>query len=554
MAERTLNRRGFRGGFGRFGRSGGPGGPDSDSDKERAGRRRLPGLPGGPGRSERQENSERPGKSEKRGWPSGGISRSASRPFRSGGKKSLLPKEIAAFGFEYSLKKYAAQSAVILAAMAVIGHVYMLSVVRLVILIAAALAAYPLILRAQLRFLAAGRDFREAAQYMEQMLLFFKQTPKILSAMKGTMMIAEGQLRERLRQAVFIIEHDVSGADVYEKAFGLLEEAYPSARIKTLHRFMLQVERGSSGHYQQGADSLYFDTQSWVSRVYGYQKEMKNIKAKLSVIMVMSVGIAAFFSRMLLRAEESLPGKLSLNLVDSALYQNAAVVFLLLFLALYVFVQAKVTGRWLLDDTRPGKDQDLALHAMDAVEHGNPRREYRKAAAASLVGFGMAAASAIVGFKIGAAAGAVLGVLILSWPRILRNKRRSLVETTLRKDFPVWMREVSIHLYDMVPVRAASLEPYLHVFRDYHVEELTASFKSLFTIRSLSSEDAQRQVTELVRRNQSQLEKAERLRNQDYLSGVSLISLLPMVLMSLYLIVNLLLILLGFMGLAKGAF
>lgn len=491
-----------------------------------------------------------------------------------------LPKEISGWGFSYSLKTYALQSGMVLFAMALVGKLYMLSRIRLVILVAAALAAFPVIVRSQFRFLVCSRDFREAVQYMEQMLLFFKQSPKILSAMKGTMMTAEGALKERLQDAVFIIEHDVSGEDVYEKAFRILEHAYPCARIKTLHRFMLQVERGNSGHYQQGADSLYFDIQSWVGRVYRYQKELKNIKTKLSLILVMSVGIAAFFSRLLLKTEKSLPDPYEICLISSAVYQNAALIYLMLFIGLYVILTSKITGEWLVDDLHQ-VSQDAAVRDMDYVENFDMRREMKKAGIMSAFGVGIAVVSAAAHVKPGIVAGCFLAVLILYWPKVLLRKRKKCVETALVKDFPVWMREVSVHLYDMVPVRAiemtagtasavmqrflkyfllrteqdpSSLEPYLHIFRQYHAEELTASFKALFTIRNLSAGDAQRQITELVRRNQKQLEQSERLRNADYLSGVTLFSILPMVMMSFYLIINLLLILAGFMNLSKGAF
>ena len=288
-------------------------------------------------------------------------------------QKKLLPKEISGWGFQYSLKNYALQSGVILLAMALIGRLYMLSRVRLVILAGAAMAAFPVIVRSQFKYLACSRDFREAVQYMEQMLLFFKQSPIILSAMKGTMVTAEGNLKERLRDAIFIIEHDVSGEDVYQKAFSVLERAYPCARIKTLHRFMIQVERGNSGHYQQSADSLYFDIQSWVGRVYRYQRELKNIKTKLSLIMIMSVGIAAFFSRLLLKAEHSLPKQYEIQLIHSTVYQNSTLIYLLLFIGLYVLLASKITGEWLIDDLHQ-INQDTALRNMDYVEHFNRKK------------------------------------------------------------------------------------------------------------------------------------------------------------------------------------
>lgn len=491
-----------------------------------------------------------------------------------------LQKEIEGWGFHYSLKMCLLQIAVVLIGIAVIGRLYMLSDVRMVILAIAAIAAFPVIVRSQYRFLAGNRDFREAVQYMEQMVLFFKQSPKILSSMKNTMITAEGALKERIQEAIFIIENDVSGDDVFEKAFEKMESAYPCARMRSMHKFMIQVEMGNSLHYQQGADSMYFDIQSWVERVYRYQKELSNIKNKLSIVLLLSIGIAAFFSRLLLKAEESLPSQYGMHLVDSLIYQNAALIYLLLFILLFVLLTSKITGSWLVNDIKEDGQEEM-LKRMEYVEDGNLKKRMRKSALMSLCGVIIAGGSMVLHFRAGIVAGLVLAILILIWPGVLLRKRKKMVERTLMKDFPIWMREVSIHLYDMVPMRAiamtmdtasmvmknfltrfleqterdpASLEPYLNIFRIYRAEELTASFKTLFTIRNLSADDAQRQITELVRRNQKQLEQGERLRNEDYLAGVTFLSIFPMLLMSLYLMTNLLLILGGFLSLSKGVF
>jgi hypothetical protein len=97
-----------------------------------------------------------------------------------------------------------------------------------------------------------------------------------------------------------------------------------------------------------------------------------------------------------------------------------------------------------------------------------------------------------------------------------------------------------------------SIRPYINFLGIYNVKELQTAFKTLYSIRMMSAEDSQRQINDLVSRNQQLLETSERIRNEDSISYVSFISMIPMLILSFKLICDLGIMLFAFLSLSKG--
>ena len=81
---------------------------------------------------------------------------------------------------------------------------------------------------------------------------------------------------------------------------------------------------------------------------------------------------------------------------------------------------------------------------------------------------------------------------------------------------------------------------------------MSTAFKTLYAVQTLSKEDSKKYVNDLIERNQVLIEKAERMRNEDSLAGITFISLMPMLLMSFKLILDMGLLIAGFMSFSKG--
>ena len=178
-----------------------------------------------------------------------------------------------------------------------------------------------------------------------------------------------------------------------------------------------------------------------------------------------------------------------------------------------------------------------------------------------------------------AGAGVILAVICLMKPSVSYRSRKKAVEKALVREFPMWLREISVRLNNMIVIRAieesiedsapvlrgflekfieetgkdpTSIRPYNEFLGNYSAAELSTAFKTLYAVQTLSKEDSKKYVNDLIERNQVLIEKAERMRNEDSLAGITFISLMPMLLMSFKLILDMGLLIAGFMSFSKG--
>ena len=145
----------------------------------------------------------------------------------------------------------------------------------------------------------------------------------------------------------------------------------------------------------------------------------------------------------------------------------------------------------------------------------------------------------------------------------------------LIKEFPAWLRDVSVNLQNMVVVKAVaesakeatplmklfserflvaverdpvSMNPYNNFFGKFEMPELRTSIKTLYAMHNLSEKDAVRQINDLTVRNQDLISRAEELRLNDSISGIGFLSAVPMLAMSFKLMVDMGVMLIQFMG------
>lgn len=451
-----------------------------------------------------------------------------------------ITRKIEGYGYEYSLGKYMAHSAIALAAAIVMSIIFSLEISKVIILLIAVLAAFPAILLSQFAYLNNNDRFENIVNYLDQMIISFKQSPKILTALESTLDLVDGEMKRCVNEAIAIIINDSETVNVYEKAFKVIEKEFRCSRIATLHRFIINVERENSVNYQQSIDTLYFDIRSWVTRTYQYQKELKSVKSKIVLIIGISVGIAGVFTMLLGNAEEQLNKNYEIQILGSEIYQISTLIFFISFIGIYTFLNSKITGNWLINDLDNKKEKLIAGY-IKKVNVDSKRK----------------------GFI----------------PKPGMKRRKNAVEKELCKEFPVWLRDLAINLNHMVVIKAItnslnycseimkafvsdflkevekdpnSIRPYINFLGIYNVKELQTAFKTLYSIRMMSAEDSQRQINDLVSRNQQLLETSERIRNEDSISYVSFISMIPMLILSFKLICDLGIMLFAFLSLSKG--
>ena len=266
------------------------------------------------------------------------------------------------------------------------------------------------------------------------------------------------------------------------------------------------------------------------------------------------------------------------NVMDNPVYQIATVIFLLLFIIIFCFLNTKVNGYWLVNDISEIDEGTVQRYLDEVKNYSGIIDNLKQPIIAACFGGILAVVGVIIHKKLIVLLGIALAVFLLLKRKLSYNKKKKTIERELLKEFPMWMRDVAILLNNMVVVRAVrqslrtaspilkpfirdflkeeekdpvSIRPYINFLGGYNVSELSTAVKTLYSIRILSAEDSQRQVNDLIQRNQELLANSEKLRHQDSIGSVTMISMLPMVILSFKLIIDMGVMLLQFMSMTS---
>lgn len=466
----------------------------------------------------------------------------------------ILGTTIHGYGYEYSPRKMMGMSLLIMFLCIVMGYYYKLNKLSVLFLFVFMILLYPSIVRAQFRLIRNNMMFEQLSGYMDYMILSFKRNPKILNAMEETLPLVSGKMKKCLEKAIDTIKTDTS-EDVYLKAFEQIESEFQTSRLKTLHRFMLNVEQENSKSYRSNIDTLYYDIHNWVTRMYGFQSRMKESKLSITISILISLLIVAYFCQTVCRLSASIKG---LDVVSTNTYQAATIMYLVVVSGLYVIVNSKLNGVWLVEDLKT-KDDTRILSVIEKVEGYDVDAGKRKSRRRAIFLVPVIGCGIILNNGIVVIVGIIIFGMIATNSSRMQSSRTSQVKKTLLKEFPTWLREVSVNLYTMVGVNAvaasyenapAVLKPFikrfmLNVEQDpvsiapydsflgmFYIPELATSIKTLYSLQSQSTDESQKQINDLTERNQHLIAQSEELRLKDTISSIKFLAAVPMLAMT----------------------
>lgn len=483
-----------------------------------------------------------------------------------------LNKEIKAINGNYDSKTHLLLGLGVIIAMIIIGFIFRLSILCGAILCIIGLISYPAIVMSVFKKKNSDLRFANLTSYMENMIINFKKTPKIIVALKTTRDFCEGVMLEKVDEAIYTIENDTSTPDIYRKALGIIEDEFMNSRLKSLHKFMITVEQNNSVNFQEGIDNLYYDIHNWVTRVLGFQKSLKDRKSKIILSIGAAFGIVAYFTSVLFDLETSFE---NVSLSGSLLYQIATVVFIIIMLIMYRITEMKFGEVNLVDDLS-GYNEQKILKKLDTLENFNQTKEITNALMLSvLVGGGLIALSLILKSDFVKYVGILMAALFIIVGLTSKRLTTNSVENELLKEFPAWLRDVSVNLQNMVVVQAVettsmdtsplmkvfskrfinavkedpvTMGPYNNFFGIFDMPQLITSIKTLYSLQSTAKEDTMRQLNDLVTRNQELISQSEEIRLNDTIAGVSFLTYIPMLVMSFKLMVDMVVMMMGFMS------
>lgn len=473
-----------------------------------------------------------------------------------------LTQELAKYGYEYTPKKALFAYGMIVLVAAIFGLLYKLELPYIAAIGIIGLVFSPMVILQTMKGRYHTTMFSLANNYMEQFLYSFKRNGTVLNALLETATIFdEGIFHEALEKAIEHIQYTTDSEDPEREALDIVGEFFHCERIDAIHSFVIGAQRrgGDAG----GSILLLAKNRAmWAERVMNLQKEFQIVKRNIMIALVATMLICILPLYLL-------GGDLDISSIP--LCQISAVVLIGICMLIYVKADKKLCRSWIekeVDSTGMGKKY---LQVRDYDEAKEAKSSQRMAIIPVILFIG-----AFIYFKNIAVlvAGVVVVLFFLNQHKIGHSLAMKKVAREIEKQFPNWLMEVALLLQtdnvqmairksmDSAPVVLVyaledlidqleedpnAIEPYHRFLKEYRNPDVQSAMKMLYALSSGNAGYVTKQVEELIDRNNAMMDKAEKLEQEDKIAGMKVYILLPSLLASFKLMVDMALLLVVFL-------
>jgi hypothetical protein len=473
-----------------------------------------------------------------------------------------LTQELAKYGYEYTPKKALVAYGMIILVAAIFGLLYKLDLPYIAAIGIIGVVFSPMVILQTMKGRYHTTMFSVANNYMEQFLYSFKRNGTVLNALLETATIFdEGIFHEVLERAIEHIQYTTDSEDPESEALDIVGEFFHCERIDSINSFVIGAQRrgGDAG----GSIILLAKNRAmWAERVMNLQKEFQIVKRNIMIALVATMLICILPLYLL-------GGDLDISSIP--LCQISAVVLIGICMLIYVKADKKLCRSWIekeVDSTGMGKKY---LQVRDYDEAKEAKSSQRMAIIPVILFIG-----AFIYFKNIAVlvAGVVVVLFFLNQHKIGHSLAMKKVAREIEKQFPNWLMEVALLLQTdnvQMAIRKSmdsapevlvyaledliyqleedpnAIEPYHRFLKEYRNPDVQSAMKMLYALSSGNAGDVTKQIEELIDRNNAMMDKAEKLEQEDKIAGMKVYILLPSLLASFKLMVDMALLLVVFL-------
>lgn len=418
------------------------------------------------------------------------------------------------------------------------GYLLKLEAIYVSFMIIFELLIVPLCIKCHYQKGYEDKRFSEVNQYIEQLLYSFKESKKVLKSLSD---IAPMFKDSEMGQAINCMMQDIDNYDL-ETACQNFERKYDCQKIKQLHKFLCEVE-ATGGDHENIINILLQDRSDWAERTLSFQKEKRSKK----VTNIASI-IASFV--LVVAMERMLPSNVDIS--HNFLVEFSAVVVFIIDLFLYYKVEAKCCQS-ILNTLKERKDAEIKKY-YEYIQNFDAKTEFIKGLKMLPIPLGIVITGFIVDIKAIVIVGAIMTLWFLFNYKLVYNSRLKTIKDEINIQFPRWLMQmalltqsnsVQVALFKSIPEAptvlkpeliklhnalredVVSVDPYLNFMKDFELPEITSSLKMFYAIASGAGSDTQKQVNDIIQRNNKLIDKAERIAFDNSLGGMYMLFLLP---------------------------
>ncbi|MDR0925355.1 MAG: hypothetical protein LBN31_13510 [Hungatella sp.] len=473
-----------------------------------------------------------------------------------------LTQELARYGYEFTPKKALVSYGLIVLLAIIFGLLYKLKPPYIAAIGIIGVVFSPLVLIQTMKGKYHTTMFSMANNYMEQFLYSFKRNKTILNALVETATIFdEGEFHELLEKAIANIQYATESSDPEEEALAMIGAFYHCERVDAVHSFVIGAQRrgGDAG----GSIALLSKNRAmWAERIINLQKEYQIVKRNIIIALAATLLICILPLYLL-------GGNLDISVIP--LCQISAVALIGICMLIYVKADKKLCRSWIEKETVSAGMEQKYLQVRDYEEEKEAKKSQKLAAIPTLLFMG-----AFVYFQNLAilVTGIVVVLFFLNQHKAGHNLARKKVAREIEKQFPNWLMEVALLLQTdnvQIAIRKSidhapevlvpalqdlileleaepnAIEPYHRFLKEYRNPDVQSAMKMLYSLSSGNAGDVGKQIEELIDRNNAMMDKAERLEQEDKITGMKIYILLPSLLASFKLMVDMALLLVVFL-------
>lgn len=406
------------------------------------------------------------------------------------------------------------------------------------------------------------KRFFEASLYMDTVLYAFLKEEKIESAVRDTSLtLPEGTMKEavkRCHERLLMMSDDMC---ILEESLAGIEQQFPCKRMRDIHEFMIHVEY-YGGEIEKPVKLLLEDKSRWGNRI---QRAMAERKKKLTDILL-SVITSLFICGVILY----------LPVLDVDISSNWVVqIFTLVVIFVDDLVVLKAQKYLSVDWLNLGlvEDEDYYVKKMQEFKSFDEKKERCLSWILGFIGVTISLALFAFQKQWPACIGLFLSIFLFQQHRVGHALLRKNISKEIKYAFPNWLldlvlllqsenvhvalqksrmhvpgvlREELEHLLERLEIEPESSKPYHMFLQEFAIPEVHSAMSGLHGLSIGNSSNGDRQISELVARNQTLLDVTESKRLSDAGSGMHLLFLAPVLTASFKLVIDMALLMIYF--------
>lgn len=438
-----------------------------------------------------------------------------------------------------------------------------LSVVSTIVLSVFVFFMIPLHKKRYLAYRQYKERFQEAALYMDTLLYAFAKEGKADRALQDAKSaLPDGTMRDTVQKAIDYLRMTFDESELLKESFGIIESEYACKRICDIHAFIMHVEY-YGGDTKRPVNLLLMDKNRWQQRITRMIAERNKQMADIVLSVVVSFIICGVIMYMPV---------MNLDISENTLVQVISVLMLIIDDFLLLKAQKFLAVDWCTLQIL--EEDSIAEKKMQSFRAYNEKKEKRLSYVLGSVSLIITIGLFIWKNEWYGMVGIAFTLFFLNQHKIGRNLAKRNLKREITYAFSGWLLDLVLLLQsenvqialeksielapailkqelqilmERLQIEPESAKPYHQFLEDFEIPQIHSAMTILYSLSIGNSGSAEEQISELAGRNLELLDIAEEQKIRDMGSGMYLLFLAPVLSASFKLLVDMAVMMLGFL-------